>query len=74
MSDADDRENVYLISKLIAKLQEILEAEGDLPVTCWPYDGQACDSDLETVEVWDRPEVDLYNSKRPARRVVNLDA
>lgn len=65
---------VYLISKLIARLQEILETEGDLPVTCYPYDGQECDSDLETVEVCDRPEVDLYNSKRPARRVVNLDA
>jgi hypothetical protein len=62
------------ISELIAKLREILETEGDLPVTCWPYDGQPVESDLGTVEVRDMGEVTLHNSKYPARRVVNLDA
>jgi hypothetical protein len=65
---------VYPISKLIARLQEILETEGDLPVTCWPYDGQPVESDLGTVEVCDMGEVTAYNSRHPARRVVILDA
>jgi hypothetical protein len=60
------------ISELIAKLREILETEGDLPVTCWPYDGQGQYHDLETVDVCDMDEEDDY--KGPARAVVNLDA
>jgi hypothetical protein len=62
----------YLISELIAKLREILEAEGDLPVTCWPYDGQGRYHDLDTVEVHDLDEDDEHNL--PARMIVNLDA
>lgn len=64
------------ISKLIDKLNDILSKEGDLDVTCWPYDGQGRDFDLEQVDVYDRPEYIHYNNpgyNRKAKRIVNLD-
>jgi hypothetical protein len=40
------------VSELIAKLQEILETEGDLPVECPPWDGESDHVDLRQVFVF----------------------
>lgn len=40
------------ISELIARLEEILKTNGDLPVKCPLWDGESYHKDLEAAEVW----------------------
>jgi hypothetical protein len=64
------------ITELIARLEEILRTDGDLVVTCWPYDGQGRFSELDEVDVRElSPEMIFAGSgdKRP-ERIVNFDA
>jgi hypothetical protein len=53
------------ITELIARLEEILRTDGDLVVTCWPYDGQATAYD---------PEIKVYETdEEPPRWFAEID-
>lgn len=53
-----------IISQVIKKLEEIKQAEGDIEVTCWPYDGQPNVHELNTIKT----------VKQTDRKFVELDS
>jgi hypothetical protein len=61
------------VSELIAKLEEILRTEGDLPVTCWENDGQVSLKDVESAEVEEDGGCLYVAEKQQERKVVHID-
>ena len=53
------------ISKLIQRLAEVLQVEGDIDVICWPHNHEEKRHEVEEVDVYD----DYYLTGR-RRRVV----